>query len=590
MKESVRIIYLWGGIVVFTALLLILWEFWLEPMLVNGHESTSEKWQFISVGIAAVMVALILPLMNLIKSDRKLKISLDELEATRDSLREAQRIAHVGHWEWKIGEDKNLWSEECSNILTGLPDNRVVTYTTFLNVIHPDDRASVQASVARSIDKLSAGTNEYRVCRPDGTVRTVISRWDVHVNLATGEPLAVIGTVQDITQRKQIEQLLADSMSELEVKELAKSRFLAAAGHDLRQPLAAANLFIGALKYTEPSPKQKDIIQHLDQVMSNFNDLLDVLLNISKLDEGIIKPEISLINVPKFFNWMDKSFSPIAQQKLLKFRLFYPTKKTLLFYSDIKLLKIIMSNLISNAIKFTSEGGVLISARSRGDQLLFQVWDCGIGINDENINKVFDDFFQISNPQRDKAKGMGLGLSIVKRALPLIDGTITCRSKVGDGSGSVFELSLPLATSPDGLQYPDDVATSQINIDYAGFMKSKRIAVVEDDPMISKALGNSLLAMGGMVKCFSTAEAATAYANIHDFDYYIVDYMLGGKINGIQFLDQLQQERIAPVNAVLLTGDTSPNVIKAVENSEWSILFKPTSLSSIIDQLSRQVI
>jgi len=228
-------------------------------------------------------------------------------------------------------------------------------------------------------------------------------------------------------------------------KELAKTRFLAAAGHDLRQPLAAANLFIDALKFTNPTEKQNVIIARLDQAMSNFNGLLDTLLNVSKLDGGMIKPEYTAVPVAEIFEWIEQSFAPAANKKQIRFILHYPMKEMLAVHADIDLLKSVLMNLISNAIKFTAKGGILVGARHRGGQLLFQVWDTGIGIADEHIKHIFDEFYQVDNPQRDRVQGLGLGLYIVKRSLGLFDGDVCCHSKVG--RGTVFEFLVPLTDS-----------------------------------------------------------------------------------------------------------------------------------------------
>lgn len=514
-------------------------------------------------------------------------LAASALRKSEESLADAQRLAMVGSWELDLVSNNMTWTDEVYRIF-GLDKNEFsATYERFINVLHPEDRSLVCKAYSESIDNKKPYDLVHRLLLNDGTIKYVRAICETFYN-SNGKPLRSLGTTQDITERIKSEQLLAESMSELEEKELAKSRFLAAAGHDLRQPLAAANLFIGALNNSEPTPKQKEIIQYLDQSMANFKELLDALLNISKLDEGLITPEITSISVLKLFDWIEMSFSPVAREKQLKLRLFYPKNKMYFIQSDIKLLKIVMSNLISNAIKFTEKIGILISARLRGDKLLLQIRDCGIGISEEYLNRIFDDFFQVKNPQRDKTKGIGLGLSIVKRTLPLIGGAIACRSKVGSGSGSIFELSLPIANLESNLPQLDDVAIANEENNTTAFIVNKNIAVVEDDQMIAAAFENSLQAIGADVHCFKTTEEANNYANINNFDYYIVDYMLDGNITGIQFLDQLRQKQGKPLRAVLLTGDTSPAFISAVQNSNWTVLYKPVNLSQILAQLSVQ--
>lgn len=395
----------------------------------------------------------------------------------------------------------------------------------------------------------------------------------------SGNIISVLGVGRDITE-------LNDSRAELSRKELAKSRFLAAAGHDLRQPLAAANLFIDALKFTEPSPEQNQIIQRLDQAMATFNGLLESLLNISRLDAGTIKPESGAINVIEIFNWLEECFELMAREKQLGFRLHFPMTAHLIIRSDIGLIRSILMNLVSNAIKYTSKGAVLVSARRRGDKVLFQVWDSGVGIPEEHIKHIFDEFYQINNPQRDRTSGLGLGLSIAKRAISLLGGEITCRSRVGHGS--VFEFYLPVDKSQGELTTQSGAEVVLDHSAQLAFARKKHFVVVEDDALVAEALSTSLETMGGKITRFQKAEDALCHADIADADCYIADYMLGSGLNGIQLLNQLSQKLGRPINAVLMTGDTSPAFIREAENCDWPVLHKPVNISRLISELSAQ--
>jgi|GEM_PF-6444305 PAS domain S-box-containing protein len=394
----------------------------------------------------------------------------------------------------------------------------------------------------------------------------------------SGNIVSVLGVGHDITE-------LNETRTELQRKELAKSRFLAAAGHDLRQPLAAANLYIDALKFTNPTEKQNVIIGRLDQAMSNFNGLLDALLNVSKLDGGMIKPEYTDVPVAEIFEWIEQSFAPAANKKQIRFILHFPMKQAISVRTDIGLLKSVLMNLISNAIKFTSKGGVLVCARHRGHRLLFQVWDTGIGISDEHIKHIFDEFYQVDNPQRDRTQGLGLGLYIVKRSLGLFDGDIACYSRVG--KGAVFEFLLPLT---DNLSDELPRTGSEALLDEAvqiEFVRGKRFVVVEDDNLVADALGGVLKSMGGTVGIFSTAEEAVRYTHAAPVDIFIVDYMLGGTLNGIQLLNEIRQNSDKPVKAVIVSGDTSTAFAREIEKCEWPVLHKPVNVSKLISILAR---
>jgi signal transduction histidine kinase len=183
--------------------------------------------------------------------------------------------------------------------------------------------------------------------------------------------------------------------------------------------------------------------------MSNFNVMLDTLLNVSKLDAGVVTPRFTSVNLEEIFIWLERSFAQLCLDNKLRFKLIYPYNRLIVVRTDFGLLKSVLINLVSNALKFTSNGGILISARQRGEHVLFQVWDTGIGIQKENIDKIFDDYYQVNNPQRDRTQGLGLGLSIAKRTLALFDGKIFCRSQFGQGS--VFGFNLPMYNKPINL-------------------------------------------------------------------------------------------------------------------------------------------
>jgi PAS domain S-box-containing protein len=391
---------------------------------------------------------------------------------------------------------------------------------------------------------------------------------------------------RDISDRKQVEQKLSASIHAREEKELAKSRFLSAAGHDLRQPLAAASLFIDALRFTHPNPEQHKIIDRLDQAMSNFDVLLDTLLNVSKLDAGVISPEITSISVTAIFSWLDQTFAQMCANKQLRFKFFIPLNTSLAVRADLGLLKSVLLNLVGNSIKFTSRGGILVSARQRGENILFQVWDTGVGIQAESLEKIFDDFYQINNPQRDRAQGLGLGLSIAKRTLALFDGKITCRSQFG--RGSVFGFQLPIENSPCKETEVSNASESTELEAIGQFVKGKRFIIVEDDALVSEALAKILTILGGAVESFYDAEVALQETNFEKADCYIVDHMLPGNIDGTNFLRRLHQKIHKPVCAVMMSGNTSTEFIKNSEYFNWPVVHKPVDIVQLINRLSEQ--
>ena len=397
-----------------------------------------------------------------------------------------------------------------------------------------------------------------------------------------GRVIGGIAIVQDITERYQTEERLRSSLMQLEEKELAKTRFLAAAGHDLRQPVAAANLFVDALKFTSPDPQQSELIEKLDESMSVFSNMLERLLDISKFDAGLIKPQFTAFNLVELFNWLEQNFALPALGKQLRLRFFLSMSRPLVVYTDIGLLQSVLMNLVSNAIKFTARGGILVSARLRGDRVVLQVWDTGIGIAEANITHVFDEFYQVSNPQRSREGGLGLGLSICQRAMSLLGGKITCSSRIGHGT--VFELSLPLDGGQDaiaslpGTSAPDAIANDML---FGG----KRVVVVEDDALIATGMVSLLRGVGAEARHFPNAEEALRHEDINSADFFIVDYALGGELSGLEFLKAVQQRQQMPIRAVILTGETSSQFISSVADSPWPVLHKPLSYARLASSL-----
>ncbi|HLP97804.1 MAG TPA: PAS domain S-box protein [Sideroxyarcus sp.] len=446
----------------------------------------------------------------------------------------------------------------------------------FPHLIHEDDRAGMLDLHRRRMQGEDVeGRFPVRIIRKDGAVR----QWELHTSTTDwAGKRSSLAILVDITERNAMEEALRNSLRQLEEKGLAKTRFLAAAGHDLRQPVAAANLFVDALRLAATDTRQKELIERLAQSMGIFSNLLERLLDISKFDAGLIKPQFVTFNLAELFNWLEQSFANLAQEKGLSFRLHFPMNKLVIVRTDVGLLQSVVMNLVSNALKFTTSGGILVSARLRNDKVILQVWDTGSGINDADLPYIFDEFYQANNPQRSREGGLGLGLSICRRAISLLGATVTCRSR--SGHGSVFEFCLPLHGKPHEqghltpINAPDEVANEQL-------VKGKRVVVVEDDALVAHGMLDLMQGMGATVLRFRNAEEALHHSEIAAADFFIVDYALGGKLSGIQFLETLQQRQPAPIRAVVVTGETSSQFIHNTADCPWPVLHKPVNYAKL---------
>jgi PAS domain S-box-containing protein len=481
--------------------------------------------------------------------------------------------------------------------LVGLkPEDVKDDMAPLLALAHPDDAPRILAAIDESARTMMPYHEEARACRPG-----LPERWTelraVPLRQADGSVLWH-GIMLDIDERKRneaelerhrhhLEKLVEDRTHALsnaketaEAATRAKTHFLAAASHDLRQPLQAIRLFNDALDMTGLDEKQKKISCNLSRSVNSLGELLNQLLDISRLDAGTIKPQPVVIQANDLLGVIGAEFDAVSREKSLSLNLFCP-RGNLALFSDDNLLLTILRNLVSNAVKYTARGGVLVSIRRRGDRALIQVWDTGIGIAPELTDLIFEEYFQIGNPERARVKGVGLGLSIVRRLSKLLDIGLRFRSRVG--KGSVFELSVPLANESDmpasavpASATPETVAPTRL----AG----KRIVVIEDDAIAAEAIKLSLAMAGAHVTLFATAEDALGNAEAMTADYYISDYRLPG-MDGLQMLDAIQRNSAEPIKAVLLTGNTSTDQISRLQSSRWEVLFKPIDLPRLISAI-----
>lgn len=368
------------------------------------------------------------------------------------------------------------------------------------------------------------------------------------------------------TELEKLARSLERTTQELRQQNEVKSKFLAYAGHDIRQPLQAMHLLLAGLLESGLNAAQEKTARMMELSVQALTDLLNSLLDISKLEAGAIQPNLRPVELDVVLARLVQEFMPQARAKGLHLRLRLP-RQTPLVQTDEQLLASVLRNLLGNAIKYTQRGGVLVALRRSASGWKLQVWDTGIGIAEEHLAHVFEEYYQVDNPQRDRSKGLGLGLAIVHRMAALLELQLACRSRLGQGTA--MEITLAAA---DGLR-PGDVdagaTASQIRLQGA------RVVVVEDDAAVAQALGQWLQAQGAAVVHYPSAEDALAAPDIASADIYLSDYRLPGQLTGIDFLETLRSRSPRDVPGVLLTGDTSSQFIEQVAASGWLILFKP---------------
>lgn len=416
----------------------------------------------------------------------------------------------------------------------------------------------------------------------------MFAAWNDQLRLTLCMALVIVvagGLVtQAIIRRQRAEQAMVAARQAADEASAAKSTFLAAASHDLRQPLQAIGLFRSALMATPLSEEQRRLGEGIALATQSLSATLNALLDIAQLDAGAVAARMRPFAVDDMFRRIDAEFSPAFLERRLRFKLYLPMQP-LAVHTDPELLLSLLRNIIGNALKYTAQGGVLVGVRRRGEQLLLQVWDTGIGIAPEHLPHLFDEYYQVGNPARDRSRGLGLGLSIVRRLAQLIGAEVSCQSR--PGHGSVFEVRLPLAVTAaagdgDGLAAASAVAgPTPATRKLAG----RSVAIVEDDPLVARAMASSFAALGMRVSVHASAEEALAAPDINEADFHIADCRLPGRLDGSAYLGALQALSTRPLRAVLLSGDATTRQRAQKRDARWPVLEKPAELQTLLAAL-----
>jgi len=383
--------------------------------------------------------------------------------------------------------------------------------------------------------------------------------------------------------RRRSEMLLAqlrvqkrisdEARREAEVANRAKTQFFTAASHDLRQPLHAMGLFAEALRQRVHEPEVAQLVNSINESVDALEGLFSELLDITRIDSGGIEVHPQDFEIGDILRKLRLHFEPSAFEKGLALRLRGGQRVAL---ADPLLVERILRNLVSNAIRYTNDGSVLVSCRRRGERLLLQVWDSGPGIREAEQAKIFEEFYQVPHTgavTADQRKGLGLGLAIVKRLAALMGAPISMQSQVGHGT--VFTLELPVGKTP---RAPAQVLPGKgpVGITLAG----RLIVVVEDEPAVRAGLEVLLKGWGAELATFESVGDSTRWADSVDRavvkpDLLIVDYRLEEGRTGVDAIRALRERFGAPVPAILVTGSTMTGHDKEAAAHDFHLLIKP---------------
>jgi CheY-like chemotaxis protein/nitrogen-specific signal transduction histidine kinase len=405
--------------------------------------------------------------------------------------------------------------------------------------------------------------------RQDGT------EFPVEISLSPisqGGESMVAAAIRDVTERKRVEAALRDARRDAEHANLAKSRFLATASHDLRQPLQTLGLLNGALRRMIHGEQYREILKEQDDAIDAMSRLLNALLDISKLESGAIQLELTDFPLAPLFDELRREFAGVAASKGLRLSIDAPGSCV---HSDAALVGQVLRNLLSNAIKYTQSGAVELRCEPRGESLRLEVRDTGVGIAADQLGLIFEEFYQIGVSPNSSREGYGLGLSIVQRIVKLLDTRIDVSSV--PGQGSVFAIELPRARdnarAADARQSPAPLERGTT---------AHRILLVEDEPRVRAAMRMLLEIEGYEVITASTADEALALLGKESFDLLVTDYHLESGRTGTQVIATARENFGPAFGAVLVTGDTSSAVRELPGDAKLRITSKPINSDQLL--------
>ncbi|WP_114858042.1 ATP-binding protein [Azospirillum brasilense] len=386
--------------------------------------------------------------------------------------------------------------------------------------------------------------------RPDGTAMT-LSVSATPVRGADGRTALAICTLRDVGERKAMEQALQRAKEEADEANRAKSKFLAAASHDLRQPMQSMFLFTGILHRFIRDEQGQRSLEMLERGLDTLKGLLDSLLDVSRLDAGAVDPRVEPFPLNSLLDEIAASYAPILESKKLAFRIVQDRAVTVL--SDRVLLGRMVRNLLENAVKYTERGAVQITVRVQGDHVRIEVGDTGIGIPPDQLTRIFAEFHQLNNPERDRARGLGLGLAIVQRLSAILDHPVEVKSQ--PERGSVFAITVPLA-AVETAPAPPPVAASA----FTGGGEALRALLVDDDAIVLLGLRDMFREWGYEVRIAGSTDEAVAKIEADGRlpDVMLVDYRLREGRVGTEAVVRVRAMAGRDVPAVILTGEAGP--------------------------------
>ena len=376
-----------------------------------------------------------------------------------------------------------------------------------------------------------------------------------------------------------LNQQLRAALNRAEAANAAKTRFLASASHDLRQPLHSLSLFFATLRLQIIKPDNLTLLGQIDQALSALQSQMNTLLDMSKLDAGMVKLDWQSFALAPLLDQLKSAYQAVAQQKGLALMVSCPPD--LLVNSDREQLCRVLRNLLDNAVKYTSAGEVRVHASAQGDQIKVGIEDTGCGISTVHHQQVFEEFFQVGNPERDRENGLGLGLPIVRRLSALLYLELHLQSALDAGTHITIAIPRGMRSTP---QPPPDPN----HADAPASLSMCRVLVLDDEAAVRAGMQVLLKRMGCEVLLAASTDEALAQAAQQTPDLVLADLRLRGQESGITAVRLLRQQH-PNLPAIIITGDTAPDRMRQVEAAGLTVLHKPVAADALMSAIARSL-
>jgi PAS domain S-box-containing protein len=517
--------------------------------------------------VAVALCALVLAALFAERREHAAKLTESE---TR--LQSALKAGGVTAFDWHVHTGVTKRSDNAGEVL-GHGQQEVLAPDSFVERIHPDDRRFFKACIRRARSDNPSYAIVFRYLRPDGREVWLEETGQVEFD-AVGRLARVRGLTRDITERKRAEAELSTARKQAELANRAKSGFLSAASHDLRQPLQSLALLQSTLRRRIRGGEGRTLITRIGHSVEIMKGILDSLLDVNQIESGKLVPSMSDFRLNVVFDSVADDFRDLAKEKGLKWRI---VRSRVTVHSDRHMLEVMIRNLLSNAVRYTERGTILVGCRRAGDKIRVEVWDSGMGIAREDIPRIFQEYYQAQDHMH--LEGYGLGLAIVQRLGKTLNHPVNVRSMPGKGSCFSIELSLSRVKA-------DQADQPKLPPANAHAILGGTILVIEDDTYVRLGLEQLLESIGLDVLSAANGNAAVTLVTKKNIrpDLVLSDFNLPGAMNGVESISALRAALASEIPAVVLTGDVR---LQSLTKQNIEVAMKPVDGDQLIQLINQ---